>query len=110
MKSFIPIVAAALAVSFAQPGLGQRHSSLVSMQTARARALAVVPRGRIRSAELEREHGRLIYSFDITVPGRAGVEEVQISALTGRLISRRHESPAAERREARREMRERRHR
>jgi uncharacterized membrane protein YkoI len=70
------------------------------MQAARVRALAVVPRGRIRSAELEREHGRLIYSFDIQVPGRAGVEEVQISALTGRLISRRHESPAAERREA----------
>ena len=82
----------------------------ISMQTARASALAAVPHGQIRSAELEREHGRLIYSFDIAVPGRAGVEEVQISALTGRLISRRHQGPAAERREARRETRERRHR
>lgn len=82
----------------------------ISMQTARARALAVVPHGRIRSAELERENGRLIYSFDIRVPRRSGVEEVQISALTGRLISRTHESPAAERREARTEARERRHR
>ncbi|HEV7661256.1 MAG TPA: PepSY domain-containing protein [Allosphingosinicella sp.] len=105
MKSFIPIVAAALAVSFAQPGLGQRHSSPISMQVARDRALAVVPRGRVRSVELEREHGRLIYSFDITVPGRAGVEEVQISALTGRLISRRHESAAAELRERQAEAR-----
>jgi hypothetical protein len=63
----------------------------VSMQAARARALAIVP------------HGRLIYSFDIRVPGRPGIEEVQISAIDGRLVSRTHETPAAERREARAE-------
>jgi hypothetical protein len=110
MKSLRPLIALALAFSVSLPVLAQRHGALVSMQTARAHALATVLRGRVRSAELEREHGRLIYSFDIAGPGRPGVEEVQISALTGRLISRRHESPAAERREARRETRERRHR
>ena len=77
----------------------------ISMRTARARALALVPNGTIRSAELEREHGRLIYSFDIAVPRQAGIEEIQISATTGRLVSRTHESPAAEHREAQSESR-----
>jgi uncharacterized membrane protein YkoI len=77
------------------------------MQAARASALALVPHGVVRSAELEREHGTLIYSFDISVPRRSGIEEIQISALTGRLVSRSHESPAAERREARAEARRR---
>ena len=75
----------------------------ISMQAARARALAYVPQGRVRSAELETEKGRLIYSFDIEAPGRPGVEEVQISAVDGTLVSRKHESPAAETREARSE-------
>jgi hypothetical protein len=110
MKSLRPLFALALAASVSLPAFAQRHTALVSMQAARARALALVPHGRIRSAELEREHGRLIYSFDIAGPGRTGIEEVQISALTGQLVSRTHESPAAERREARTEARERRHR
>jgi hypothetical protein len=75
----------------------------ISMQAARAKALAYVPQGRIRSAELETEKGRLIYSFDIQVPSRQGVEEVQISAIDGKLVSREHETPAAESREARSE-------
>jgi hypothetical protein len=103
MKTLLISVAAAAIALCAFPAVAQSRHPLVSMQAARARALAAVPRGRVRSAELEREHGRLIYSFDIRVPGQAGVEEVQISALTGRLISRTHESPAAERREARAE-------
>jgi hypothetical protein len=31
--------------------------------------------GTIRSAELDGEHGRPIYSFDIDMPNRDGVEE-----------------------------------
>jgi hypothetical protein len=31
---------------------------------------------------LEREHGKLIYSFDIRVPGKPGIEEVQVSAIS----------------------------
>ncbi|HEY0412772.1 MAG TPA: PepSY domain-containing protein [Allosphingosinicella sp.] len=75
----------------------------ISMQAARAKALAYVPNGHIRSAELETEKGRLIYSFDIQVPKRSGVEEVQISALDGSLVSRKHETAAAESREAKSE-------
>jgi hypothetical protein len=86
--------------------IAQTQHPRISMQAARAHALAAVPNGRIRSGELETEHGQLIYSFDIQVPRRSGIEEVQISAVTGRLVSRTHESPAAERRERRAESTE----
>jgi uncharacterized membrane protein YkoI len=105
MKILSPIAAAAAMLLAVQP-LAAKPQPRISMQAARARALQIVPHGRIRSAELETEHGLLIYSFDIVVPGRAGVEEVQIGALDGRLVSSKHESPAAERSERRSEARE----
>jgi uncharacterized membrane protein YkoI len=96
------LIAIALLLAAAAAPAAPAHPR-ISMQAARARALAVVPHGRVASAELEREHGRLIYSFDIRVAGQPGIEEVQISAIDGGLVSRTHETPAAERREARAE-------
>jgi uncharacterized membrane protein YkoI len=78
----------------------------VPMAQARRTALAAVPRGRVRSSELEREHGHLIYSFDIAVPGRSGIEEINVDAMTGRVLAHEHEGPAAERAEAAQEARE----
>ena len=86
------------------PGKGTMASEArVSMKAARAKALARVPHGKIQSAELEREHGKLIYSFDIRVPGKSGIEEVQVDAIKGRVVSMVHENPKAERKEARQE-------
>jgi uncharacterized membrane protein YkoI len=82
----------------------------VSMQAARAKALAHAPHGRIRSAELETENGRLIYSFDIEMPGRNGIQEVQISAIDGRVVSVEHETADLERLEARAEAKNRKRR
>jgi uncharacterized membrane protein YkoI len=100
----ILVLAAGAAILAGATPISAQHPR-ISMQVARAHALALVPHGRIQAGELEREHGTLIYSFDIAVPGQPGIEEVQISALNGRLVSRTHESPAAERREARQEAR-----
>jgi uncharacterized membrane protein YkoI len=75
----------------------------ITLRAARATALAQVPRGRVKSEELEREHGRLIYSFDIAVPGRSGIEEVNVDAMTGGVVGRQHEGPREERAEARAE-------
>ncbi|HEY3586446.1 MAG TPA: PepSY domain-containing protein, partial [Myxococcaceae bacterium] len=49
--------------------------------------------------ELEREEGRLVYSFDLAVTGKPGVEEVLIDAETGEVVSQKYETPAAEARE-----------
>jgi hypothetical protein len=78
----------------------------ISMEEARALALARVPKGKVQTAELEREHGKLIYSFDIRVPGKSGIEEVQIDAMNGKVVSIEHETPQAERKEAQREKQE----
>ena len=83
-----------------------RHAKIAEA-TAAATALAKVPNGRIESVELEREAGKLLYSYDIKVPGKAGIEEVRIDAVTGTLVGKvEHESPAAEKKEAAAEARE----
>jgi uncharacterized membrane protein YkoI len=73
-----------------KPGLWQQAT--VSADVAMRTALARIPGGRIKEAELEMENGRLVYSFDIQVEGRAGVEEVQVDARTGELVSVEHEA------------------
>ena len=67
---------------------------------ARATALAQVKNGTVRAEELEREHGRLIYSYDIEVPGKSGIDEVNVDAMTGKVIAKTHEGPKLERKEA----------
>jgi uncharacterized membrane protein YkoI len=73
---------------------------------ARATALARVRNGTVKSEELEREHGHLIYSYDIAVPGRSGIDEVNVDAVTGKVIAMSHEGPKAERKEADAEAKE----
>jgi hypothetical protein len=50
--------------------------------------------------ELEREKGKLIYSYDIKVTRKSGIEEVSVDAMTGKVLSVEHETPAQERKEA----------
>lgn len=64
----------------------------VTVEAARLTALARVPGGTVAAGELEEEDGALIFSFDIRVDGREGVEEVHVDALTGRVIAQEHES------------------
>ena len=72
----------------------------VTEKAARATALAQVPGGKVRSGELERENGRLVYSFDIATKGKTGIDEVQVDAITGTVLSNKHETPAMEKAEA----------
>ncbi len=67
-----------------QPGL----FALVAIppDSAVAIAKARVP-GIITKGELERENGTLLYSFDISVAGAAGVTEVHIDAQSGTVLS-----------------------
>ena len=91
----------------------------ISESDARKTALAQVPGGRVESHELEREDGHLVYSYDIKVKGKSGVEEVHIDALNGSVLSNVHETPkqekdekkadkkeAKERKEAKKEMKD----
>jgi hypothetical protein len=50
-------------------------------------ALAKAPSGTVKEAELEKEKGKLIWSFDITTPDTKYITEVGVDALTGEVVS-----------------------
>jgi hypothetical protein len=52
---------------------------------AREAALRAVP-GKVKDSDLETEHGRLIYSFEIKRPGERGITEVNVSAMDGSIV------------------------
>lgn len=79
------------------PGLAAQ--ARVSCQVAAKTALARVPHAKVQSAELERENGRLLYSFDLRRPHVKGIEEVQVDAISGAVFSVEHEDAAAEEKE-----------
>lgn len=66
----------------------------ITEAAAAAAALKAVPNGRIDKMELEKEDGKFIYSYDIKVPGKSGVDEVHVDAMTGAIVSNVHETPA----------------
>jgi len=66
-------------------------------------ALAQVPGGKIAEAGLEKENQKLIWSFDIATPGTKDITEIQVDALTGKIVSRETETPAQQAEEARKD-------
>jgi len=66
----------------------------ISMKEAKTIALKKVANGRIQSAELENEGGKLIYSFDIKAA--SGITEVNVDAMNGKVVAVQNESPAKE--------------
>jgi uncharacterized membrane protein YkoI len=59
-------------------------------------ALARVPGGAIKEGELEKEKGKLIWSFDISTPGTKDITEVQVNAISGEVVSVATEPAAGE--------------
>ncbi len=78
-------------------------SKKVSTAEARKTALAS-SNGKIKSAELEKEDGKSIYSFDIQMPD--GLHEVNVDAATGKLIDDKIENAADEAKEAAQDKKE----
>jgi uncharacterized membrane protein YkoI len=63
----------------------------ISEDSARAIALRHVGGGTIEALELEYENGILVYSWDIKMPGKSGITEVQVSAIDGKVVATEHE-------------------
>ena len=111
------ITAAALTVSSLataaprarQEGEAQEQQKLareakITKEQAQAVALKRAP-GNVESAELERERKRLVWSFDIR-NSKGTITEVQVSAITGRVVRVEHENKKQEANEKRKEGRE----
>jgi uncharacterized membrane protein YkoI len=56
-------------------------------------ALTRVPGGTVKEGEIEKEKGKLIWSFDIATPGTSDITEVQVDALSGEVVAIERESP-----------------
>jgi hypothetical protein len=87
---------------FADPATQSKLAAQAKISEADARttALAKVPGGTVSSSELEKEHGKLIWSFDIAKVGSKNVTEVQVDAKTGKIVSTKIETADKEQSEA----------
>lgn len=90
---------AILVLSTVLPGsaVAKSQKPKLTMEQARTTALAK-HRGTIKSGELEKEHGKLVYSFDIQTS--EGIREVQVDAMTGEIVEDKVESAAEQAQEA----------
>jgi len=64
--------------------------------------------GNVESAELEKEHGKLVYSFDIR-NAKGTIDEVQVSAITGKIVRVEHENKKQEAAEKRKDNKVKKH-
>lgn len=81
-----------------------QRQAKVTMEQARETALKRAP-GNVESSELERERGKLVYSFDIR-NAKGTIDEVQVSAINGKVVRVEHENKKQEAAEKRRERQE----
>ena len=107
MKPTLPIIA--LALTFAGCASHETSESQlasrakISRAQAEATALKRVHGGKVNEAELEEEHGKLVWSFDISKPGTRNITEVLVDAITGKVVSTEIETPQHEAQEKREE-------
>jgi uncharacterized membrane protein YkoI len=103
-KTIIASMAAAI-VALGVAGCASEQQEQAEMQSqakitkeqAQQTALAKAPGGTIKEGELEKEKGKLIWSFDIA--GSPGVTEVNVDAITGEVVGVENESPGKEAKE-----------
>ena len=72
----------------------------ISRAEAEKIALARVPGGKTISGKLEKEKGRQVWSFDISMPGSRNITEVWVDARTGEVVGTQIETPADQAKEA----------
>jgi uncharacterized membrane protein YkoI len=91
----------AAAIFAAQPSEAElMKQAKITKAEAEQIALAKVSHGIVKSAEIEKEKGHLVWSFDIARPGAHDITEILVDAKTGKIISTQTESPRDQAREA----------
>jgi uncharacterized membrane protein YkoI len=100
IRYLAPVCAALLALALhvhaesKEPAVALKSEAKVTEEAATKTALAAVPTGKVKEAELEREHGKLVWSFDLALPKTKDITEVQVDARTGELVSTEVETAA----------------
>jgi Peptidase propeptide and YPEB domain len=96
--AFAMYVPLANAATVSQDAL--KAEAKVTEADARTTALAKVPNGTVKNTTLEKEHGKLVWSFDIVQSTTKDLTEIQVDATTGMIAAVTKESPAQEAKEA----------
>jgi hypothetical protein len=95
------------AVSAAEaPDPALQAQAKVTEAEAQHTALAKVRHGKIKDGELEMEHGKLVWSFDIAKPKTSSITEIQVSAITGKIVSTKIETVKDQARELKADRKE----
>jgi uncharacterized membrane protein YkoI len=76
-----------------------RAQAKISKEQAQQTALAKAPGGTVKEAKLEKEKGKLIWSFDIATPYSKDITEVNVDAITGDVVGVEKEKPENEAKE-----------
>jgi len=71
----------------------------ISKAEAQKIALDKVPGGTIKEGEIEKEKGKVIWSFDILTTGTKDITEVNVDAMTGAVIGVSKETVAGQEKE-----------
>jgi uncharacterized membrane protein YkoI len=91
---------AAAAIAAEPSGAELTKQAKITKAEAEQIALAKVSRGTVKSAEIEKEKGHLVWSFDIAQPGTRDITEILVDAKTGKIISNQIETPSEQAKEA----------
>lgn len=97
----------ALAIALTTVAFAKTAAPTLTRAQAQKIALAKAP-GNVESAELEKEHGKLVWSFDIRT-SKTDITEVLVNAKDGSIVAVQHETPAKEAAEKKAESKEQKH-
>lgn len=100
LAAFAATITASAALLAAPASQDLMKEAKISRAEAAKTALAQVPNGVIKSEELEREHGKLIWSFDVAKNDTKNITEVQVDAKSGKIVSIQVETPRDQAKEA----------
>ena len=99
LKSLLGLTLTVALLGFVSGCASLESQAKISRADAERTALAKVPGGTIKEGGLEKEKGKLVWSFDIAKPGDKNITEIQVDAITGAILSVDIETPEAEAKE-----------
>ena len=97
LKSVLGLTVALLGLAAGCASL--ESQAKISRAVAERTALAKVPGGTIKEGGLEKENGKLVWSFDISKPGDKNITEIHVDAISGAISSVETETPENEAKE-----------
>jgi hypothetical protein len=89
----VTLIVAGISSGLASDNNEASHPSKITKAKAERIALAKMPGGRIRSAELENAHGRHFWSVYIAKPGSKNAKEIRVDATSGQILAVQTERP-----------------